>query len=177
MPSQPRFVAHPKNMACLGVHFAITDEDLAALRQSGSDEALRGVIEGIEERWEEADGFVCETEKAWDAIHRCLTDGALSFENGAEPLRLCILGGEQLYRGDDYIVTLVHHSQLRALAGALTAITPRFIGERYSQLSEDYPIPKSQEDCQYTWDWFSGLPPFFAHAEKAGRHVIFTVDQ
>ncbi len=164
-------------MACRGVHFAITDEDLAALRLAGSDEAVMEIIEAIEERWEKADGFVCETDKAWDAIHRCLTDGKLEFANGADPLRLCILGGEQLFEGDDYIVALVDHARLRSLADALASITPDFLAGRYSQLTSDYSQPKSQEDCQYTWGWFSDLPAFFDRAEKAGRHVIFTVDQ
>lgn len=162
-------------MGCRGVHFAITDEDLAALRLAGSDEAVMEIVEAIEERWD--DGFVCETDKAWDAIHRCLTDGNLEFANGTDPLRLCVLGGEQLFEGDDYIVALVTHERLRPLADALSAVTAEFIGERYSQLPDDYDQPKSQEDCQYTWDWFSELPTFFDRAEKAGRHVIFTVDQ
>lgn len=165
-------------MACRGVHFAITDQDLEALRAAESDEAVIEVIqEEIEERWEKDQGFVCETDKAWDAIHRCLTDGHLGFDNGTDPLRLCILGGEQLYSGDDYIVSLVPHAKLRPLADALAKLTPEFIGERYSQLPDDYDTEKSQEDCQYTWDWFSDLPAFFDRAEKAGRHVIFTVDQ
>jgi len=165
-------------MACRGVHFAITDEDLEALRAAESDEDLIEVIqEEIEERWEKAQGFVCETDKAWDAIHRCLTDGRLEFENGSEPLSLCILGGEQLHSGDDYIVSLVPHPKLRSLADALAKVTPEFIRERYLELPDDYEMEKSQEDCQYTWDWFSDLPAFFDRAEKAGRHVIFTVDQ
>ena len=165
-------------MACRGVHFAITDEDLRDLRHTGSDDALIKVLhEEIEERWEKDQGFVCETDKAWDAIHRCLTDGRFEFTNGIEPLRLCILGGEQLHSGDDYIVALVTHDKLRALADELAKITPDFIGDRYSALPSDYDMEKSQEDCQYTWDWFSELPAFFERAEKAGRHVIFTVDQ
>lgn len=154
------------------------DDDLKALREAESDDALIEVIqEDIEERWEKDEGFVCETDKAWDAILRCLTDGRLEFANGAEPLRLCILGGEQLHSGDDYIVSLVPHAKLRPVADALAKVTPEFMGERYSELPEDYGIQKSQEDCQYTWDWFSDLPAFFDRAEKAGRHVIFSVDQ
>lgn len=165
-------------MACRGVHFAITDADLNALREADSDEALIEIIqEDIEDRWEKEAGFVCETDKAWDAIHRCLTDGRLEFENGTEPLRLCILGGEQLHSGDDYIVSLVTHEKLRPLADALSRVTQEFIGRRYADLPSDYDTEKNQEDCQYTWDWFSGLPAFFDRAEKAGRHVIFTVDQ
>ncbi|WP_038164121.1 DUF1877 family protein [Verrucomicrobium sp. BvORR106] len=165
-------------MACRGVHFAITDIDLDALRGAGSDEALIEIVqEDIESRWEKEAGFVCETDKAWDAIHRCLTDGNLTFDNGAEPLRLCILGGEQLYSGDDYIVSLVTHEKLRALVDALAQVTPEFMALRYSQLPDDYDMEKSLEDCQYTWGWFSELPTFFDRAEKACRHVIFTVDQ
>jgi hypothetical protein len=165
-------------MACRGVHFAITDEDLNALRGAKSDEAIIDIIqEEIEERWEKGDGFVCETDKAWGAIHRCLTDGRLQYDNGTDPLRLCILGGEQLYSGDDYIISLVPHSNLRPLADALGKITPEFMGERYSALPSDYDSEKTQEDLQYIWDWFSDLPAFFDRAEKAGRHVIFTVDQ
>jgi hypothetical protein len=165
-------------MACRGVHFAITDTDLKALRGAESDDALIEIVqEVIEDRWEKEAGFVCETDKAWDAIHRCLTDGQLTFESGTEPLRLCILGGEQLYSGDDYIISLVTHEKLRALVDALAQITPESMALRYSKLPDDYDTEKSQEDCQYTWDWFSELPAFFDRAEKSGRHVIFTVDQ
>ena len=123
------------------------------------------------------EGFVCETDKAWDAIHRCLTDGRLDFDNGAEPLRLCILGGERLYSGDDYLVALVSHAKLRPLADALGKVTQEFMNERYSKLPNDYNMEKGPEDRQYTWDWFSDLPAFFDRAEKAGRHVIFSVDK
>lgn len=54
----------------------------------------------VEERWEKTEGYVCETDKARDAIHRYLTDGKLEFENGTDPLRLTILGGEQLHPDD-----------------------------------------------------------------------------
>lgn len=164
-------------MACRGVHFAITDDDLSALRSADSDDTVMEVIQIIEERWEKDEGFICESDKAWDAIHRCFSDGSLAFEGGSEPLRLCVLGGEQLYEGDDYIVTLVTRDRLRPLVEALASVTPKFIAEKYWDLPGDYQQPKSDEDCQYTWDWFSDLPAFFDRAEKAGRHVIFSVDQ
>lgn len=164
-------------MACRAVHFAITDEDLAALQETRCDDEVMQVVERIEERWEKDDGFVHETDKAWDAIHRCLTDGELSFENGSDPLRLCILGGMQLFDADEHIVALLTNDQLRPLADALKEITPEFMGARYSELPESYDNPKTQEDLDYTWGWFLGLPEFFDRAEKAGRHVIFTVDQ
>lgn len=56
-------------MACRGVHFAITDEDQAALLDAEGDDAVRDIIEQIEETWD-ADNLA-EVDKAWDAMHRC----------------------------------------------------------------------------------------------------------
>ena len=90
-------------MSCRGVHFAITDEDLGILLAAKSDDQIREVIsDGIEERWDE--DWLVQTDDAWAAIHRCLTDGNLECENGEYPLRICILGGRQLYSGDDYVI-------------------------------------------------------------------------
>jgi hypothetical protein len=73
-----------------GVLFAITDEDREALLGMDDDAAVADYVsEVIEERWER--GFLAETDKAWDAMHRCLTDGRLEFGNGTFPLNRCIL--------------------------------------------------------------------------------------
>ena len=164
-------------MACRGVHFAITEDDLADLQCAGSDAGILKVIESIEEKWEEEEGFVYETDKAWDAIHRCLTDGTTDDVEESTILGMCILNGERLYLGDDNIVSLVTHDRLRQLADQLAVITPQFIEERYWKLPKDYAPFMSEQDCEYTMEYFTGLPAFFDRAEQAGRHVIFTVDQ
>lgn len=162
-------------MACRGVHFAITQDDLDALRRAEENGDLFEVLEGIEERWEE--GFVYETDKAWDAIHRCLTDGTTDFiEEEREPLGVCILNGEQ-FELPDYILSLITHDRLRTLVDRLAVITPQIMEERYWKLPADYARYMSKEDCEYMLECFAGLPAFLNHAEKAGRHVIFTVDQ
>jgi hypothetical protein len=76
--------------------YAIDQDETRALRQATSNEQVQAVIADIEERWDER--FLGETDKAWDAIHHCLTDGTLAWGNGMFPLNRCILGGEQLYR-------------------------------------------------------------------------------
>ena len=95
-------------MAGRGVLFTITDTDvqqlLSARQATDADDEVMAVVEEIEERWDE--NWLYETDKAWDAIHRCLTDGQLEYENGEYPLNHCILGGTQLYAGDDYIISL-----------------------------------------------------------------------
>ncbi len=66
-------------MVARGVHFAITDEQRRTLESSQNDEArIRYVSEMIEEEWDEA--YLQETDKAWDAIHRCLSDFPLGVE-------------------------------------------------------------------------------------------------
>lgn len=71
-------------MSCLGAHFALTMEQASRFMglPDGDDIALREFVEEIEEGadaegWD--DEWVQETDKAWDAIHRCLTDGKLEY--------------------------------------------------------------------------------------------------
>ena len=104
-------------MAGRGVHFAVTADQVSALLAAKSDRKLIPLIDQIEETWEEP--FVVETDKAWDAIHRCLTDGSLLFVSGEYPLNHCICGGRQLHRGGDYTVSFVSDPQVKDVAAAL----------------------------------------------------------
>lgn len=163
-------------MSYRGVHFAITDVDLTSLLRASSDSDLLGFIsDNIEERWDEE--WLVQTDKAWDAIHRCLTDGRLQYDNGEDPLRLCILGGRQLYRGDDYIVSLKEPEQCAEIANALAAIDADWLRSRYLAIEpSDFGRNPSEDDFEYTWGWFSSLSQFYAKASTARRHVVFTVD-
>src|SRR5258707_756497 len=80
-------------MACRGVHFAIEARQAERLFAAEDDEELVGIIqEEIEEAWEVA----YETDKAWDALHRCLSNGTLSSDEGEPPLNKVFFGGETL---------------------------------------------------------------------------------
>jgi len=35
----------------------------------------------------------------------------------------------------------------------------------------------SEQDFEYTWEYFRDLPEFYGKAAAAGQHVIFTADQ
>ncbi len=162
-------------MGCLGVHFAIDDATAASLRAADDDEALADLIsEGIEEAWDVAN--LCQTDKAWDALHRCFGDGTMD-ACAAGPLTLIFFGGETLNEEPDYFVVLLTPDQVVEVAAALAAVDEAWLRARYVSLDfPDYPN-KSDDDLAYTCGWFAGLPPFFARAAAAGRHVIFTVDQ
>src|SRR5437667_3411323 len=111
-------------MSARGVHFALTEADVRELESRENDEArLEYVQEELEEVFfETREDDVAETDKAWDAIHRCLTDGSLSTSSG-RPLELVVLGGRSLYSGDDYIMTLKRPEDVRAVLSHLTGVT------------------------------------------------------
>jgi len=163
-------------LACRGVHFAI-DATIAQrlLASVGDDEALMAVVEEIEQAW---DGHhVAESDKAWDAIHRCLTDGELLYDNGEYPLNRVVVGGQQLHEGDDYTVSYVSPSEVKDVAKALEAVTPEWFRDRYVKVvPKDYSPNYGAEDLEYSWSWFEGVKALFTRAAAEDRAVIFTVD-
>src|SRR5262245_40140877 len=100
-------------MSCRGVFFALTPTQDKRLRKAfaqDGDEGALEVVDTVEEEWD--DDHVFETDKAWDGIHRCLTNdqtprGRLNPISGQPPLNLCILGATRLYDGSDYIINLI----------------------------------------------------------------------
>src|SRR6516165_1028870 len=154
-------------MSARGVHFAVTPAQEKALLTAKSDRKLMELVEGIEEAWEEP--FVCETDKAWDAIHRCLTDGTLLYVSGEYPLNHCICGGRQLFRGRDYTVSYVAASQVKDVAAALAKVTRNWMRNRYDQLDpEDCDeVEMGDEDFEYTWENFLEVRQFYKKAAKA----------
>jgi hypothetical protein len=162
-------------MGQLGVHFAIDAGTAERLLAAADDAELDALVEEIEEEMVGVD--TCETDKAWDAIHRCLTDGTLKYDNGQYPLNAVILGGRLLYEGDNYIISLLTPDQVSDVAKALAEVDRDRLWAGYQSISQDEYIDYGTEDFEYTVANFADLPPFFRRAADAGRHVIFTVDQ
>ncbi|MBL8864256.1 MAG: YfbM family protein [Gemmataceae bacterium] len=159
----------------LGVHFALDKEQEKALLGAKSDRKLMALIEEIEEVWDEAN--LVETDKAWDGIHRCLTDGELLYDNGEYPLNHAVCGGRQLHRGNDNTVAYVTAKQTRKVAEALAAITKAGMRKRYATIDpDDYEFELCDEDFEYVWSNFLDLRRFYKSAAAAGRAVIFSTD-
>ena len=163
-------------MAQRGVHFALLPIDVQKLRDAQNDAQLLAAIQDdIEERWDEP--WLFQTDKGWAGIHRCLTDGRLAYDNGDYPLRACVLGGEQLYEGNDFVVSLLTPEQVSDVASALAPIDRASLRTRYERIAPaDYGAPLSDDDFEYLWNCFVGLPEFFNKAASAGRAMVFTVD-
>ena len=161
-------------MGCRGVHFALTAEEAALISSASNDGQLMTAIEEIEDRWDQE--WLVETDKAWDAIHRCLTDGTLSY--GPTPSHKCVLGSGSLHEGEEYIVNLLEPDEVQQVILAIRDIDEPFLRRSYFAIDpDDYDQPPSEEDFGYTWDNFRDLREFFEKAARHDRAVVFTVDQ
>ena len=163
-------------MAGRGVHFALTPLELARLLKAPDDAALMQLIGGIETAWDTEN--LAESDKAWDAIHRCLTDGTLLYDSGTYPLNHVICGGRALHKGDDYTIMLVTPPQVVDVAAAIAPLPETWMRERYFSLIKpaDYEFELGEDDFAYVWEWFCGVRTLYQTAAAAGRAVIFTVD-
>lgn len=162
------------SLGMLGVHFAITaDQERLLLSADDRGEAEVGeILEDIEETWNE-DGLSVSSDKAWDAIHRCLGDGSLDPDGGEYPLSHAVLGGRHLH--DQYYVVHVTAAEVRDVAEALHLVEKTWLRHRFDDIDDaDYRGSQDDRDFEYTWENFLDIRKFYERAAKAGRAVIFT---
>lgn len=167
-------------MSCLGVHFALTEEEANKIESIEDEQArLIHLVEEIEQRYfEEPKSYIAESDKSWDAMHRALSDGMLTWTGGTYPLNHTVLGGKRLYFEDDYIISLKNPEQVRDIAKALAPISESKFRSLYNNINaQNYDGALSEEDFEYTWGWFQGVRDLYAKAAIDGRFMLFTADQ
>ena len=166
-------------MGCRGVFFALTAAQDSALAATSDDDDVMAFVEGVEEAWDRA--WVCEVDKSWDAMHRCLGDGTLRCgygRHGGGPLETAVLGGGHHFEGEDYVVAHVLAAEVPAVAAALQGVDEAWLRERYRRIdAAGYQGVIEEEDFAYTWHYFLQVRDFYRRAAAAGRSVMFTVDQ
>lgn len=167
-------------MSCLGVLFSLDNQTVDKLKSFESDEDRLNYLQmEIEEVYfDKFPDKICELDKAWDAIHRTLTDGKLEWSNGGYPLNHVILGGEILYFGQDYIMSLKTPDQVKDIFKGLAQVTKETFRNNYFKIDKDsYGFDTTEEDFDYTWEWFSQSVAFWKLASGEERYVLFTADQ
>ena len=166
-------------MGCLGVHFSLSRDEVESIRAVEESERVAYLQENIEEDFfANHTDRLAQSDKAWDAIHRALADGNLTWDGGKYPLNHVILAGELLYTRPDYIMSLKDPDIVRDVAAALPAITEEDLRRRYFAIdTQKYPFPLNEEHFEYTWDWFNEIRTFWLRAAAEGRYVLFTADQ
>jgi hypothetical protein len=159
----------------LGVHFAVTpdqERSLLAAAEDGDSDAVGELVEEIEESWDE-DALKVDTDKAWGAIHRCLTDGTLDPDGGEYPLSHVVLGGRQLH--DEYYVVYLSPGDVRDVAEAVHRVDRTWLRRKFDAIDDpEYRGSGDDADFAYTWDAFVDVQAFYGRAAAAGRAVIFT---
>jgi uncharacterized protein DUF1877 len=164
-------------MACLGVHFVLTDADVIALRDLENDEARLAYVQDVIEERELSGPGAAESDKAWDAMHRALADGKLSLDGGDYPFSHVVLGGELLYDGADFLMSLKTPGEVVDIANALRGLSEQDFRARYDGIDSDYDGELGEDDFAYTWDWFQGVRDLYLRAAEQRRYVLFTADQ
>jgi hypothetical protein len=158
----------------LGVHFAVTAEQERFLLSANDegDVEVGEVLEDIEENCDNG-GLSVSSDKAWDAIHRCLGNGSLDPDGGEYPLSRAVLGGRHLH--EEYYVVYVTAAEVQDVAEALHRVDQVWLRQRFDAIDDsDYDGPHDDEDFEYTWENFVDMRMFFERAAKGGRAVIFT---
>ena len=167
-----------RRVAERGLHFALTpaqDARLLALADAGDEAAVMAEVDALEASWDAA--WLCESDKAWDAIHRCFCHGQLLYEGGEAPLNQLICGGRQLVLMDEATISHVSVDEVRRVAEAAAHITREGLHQRYGQIKQrGYAHKLGEADFADAWANFQDLSAFFARAAADRRAVIFTVD-
>lgn len=166
-------------MSCLGVHFAISEQEVAQLRSLKKEQARADYVTEVieEEYFSEHPEWTVESDKSWDAMHRTLSDGQLNWNGGQYPLNHAVLAGE-LLSSDDHILSLKTPQQVHDIAGALSAISEDEFRRRYFAIdAKSYGVPLSDEEFRSTWAWFQDVRDVYTRASKENRFVLFSADQ
>lgn len=169
-------------MSCLGALFAVNAAVVKKIKDLPRCKRPDFISTELEEDYFNHHPDLLESlDKSWDAMHRTLTNGYLSFDKPDSPLGLVILGGELLYWGEnerDYIITLKTPGQVAEIAAALPKFTKEECRRRYFSIpEEDYEFPLNEDDFKYTWEYLSGTIDFWQRAAEKNLYVLFTVDQ
>ena len=181
-------------MGCLGLHIALTNEQrVKLLEQDNDDDRIDYVVGDIEGAWDEK--HLVQTDKAWDAIHRCLSDFppntpefypqpgvdrayALPEDYGTYPLKVCVLGGKKLMDDESrHFLRLIEPNEVIDAAAALEKIDEAWLAGKYWTHCEGAWPEYGEEDVEYTWAYFQDMRDFFRAMSGNGRAVLFTAPQ
>lgn len=165
-------------MSCLGVHISLDAQEAGAL-EAASEADRVALASALEAKYLGGEPLrAAESDKAWDAMHRALSDGELTYDGGTYPLSHVVLGGKALYSGDDFIISYKGPEQVKDIAAALAQLDQHQFEELYWRINPgSYDGDMSEDDFDYTLSWLQGVTELYSQAAQAGLAVVFTADQ
>jgi len=161
-----------------GIHLAIDrDEAKRVFGFRDENDRLQFLHEELEEKLLGTPRG-CETDKAWEAIHDCLTIDPGDPADGAPPLEQTVLGGRPLYGGEDHYLLLVRPDLVPIIAAGLESIDRVELRRRYDSLATGADEGKhGEEHFEYVWSRFERLREFYRRAAAEGHAVLFSADR
>jgi hypothetical protein len=132
-----------------------------------------------------ADNRVLSVDKSWDAMHRALCGGWLDAEHGEQAKRACVIGGRQLSDCSNWIISYVDPALAKQVVEAITGISHDWFRLQYFSLDRiphgfwvhRYKVALTEQDFDYTWEYFSAVRDFYHMAISRGLATVFVVDQ
>lgn len=159
----------------LGMHFRLTDDEVAPLlAAAGDNEALFEAVTALEED-EAVFARGCETDKAWDPI-ACTLAPAPADEEGPWPARGVVGGARALQDDDDGWVTQSTPDEVAEINDFLVALTDDEFARAYDAMPEQLRNPEYGDDEKnYALSNLADLRAFFAEASRERQHVVFSM--
>jgi hypothetical protein len=156
-----------------GYLFAISEDELEEFLSTGSADARERWIGRLIEGWDAR--HLAEVDKAWPAIHRCLSAGPTGAPQDPS-LRAALLGGIAVAASAARVASVVGREAVPRVAAALARIDEAQLRERfYDSLDQDTEAESEELEFLYTWQWFERVRDLYVSAAREGRAVLFTV--
>ncbi len=159
-----------------GYHIALGREHAKRLFGLKEDQAILQFLEELKaDPAMKKSGRLLDSGTAWDAIHRCLTEGELDASAGDFPLSHAVLGGKQLHQGDDYAAVLVRPDMTRFIADALAEVGEDDFRKKFFALNpQSYNQRIGEKEFTEVWLALQNLKVFYEAATENLEAVVFT---
>jgi hypothetical protein len=159
-----------------GYHIALGRDHAKRLFGLKEDQAILQFLEELKASPQmKKSGRLLETGTAWDAIHRCLTEGELDPAAGDFPLSHAVLGGKQLHQGTDYAAVLIRPDTTRFIADALEEIEEDEFRKKFFALNPaSYQQRIGEKEFIEVWLALQNLQVFYGAAAENLEAVVFT---
>lgn len=166
-------------MSGQGAYIVLKRDDARRLNGLTDDDAVRRFVTELRaSKAYRAEGWMLECGTAWNAIHRCLTEGTLDPRAGEFPLNCCVLGGRRLHQGEGFEAVLIRPDIVPHVADAVREVKCAPFRERYFRLDpHDYGHPPNEKEFDAVWNTFRQIQQLMDEAAELRAAVLFTVER
>lgn len=163
-------------MVGTGYLIALSRDNAKRVFGQPDDAGLAGLLDELRKSPElKKKGHVLDLAKAWDAIHRLLTEGTLDPTGGDAPLNMTILGGKSIHKGTDFAAVVVRPDMTPFVAEALAEITEEEFRKKFADLPKHgYSQNVGDKDFDEVWRVTRLVCEFYEFCAAERLAVLFT---